>query len=117
MAPSINDLTNHFNILDLNLKEKITIFDDVVNSIFYPNSIYASNKYHIYENFDHQYFYANNDHGKRLRIEKVTLEKKVFDWDKFLKVNSIKNVIYDLKGLITYQKKAKKEFSLENFFN
>lgn len=114
---SINDLSNHFNILELDLSKPITIFDDVKNSIFYDNSIFAINKYNIYDYLDSRYFYANNEHGKERYLEKLSLSKKVFNWENFLNYNSIRNKIYDLKGLINYQKKSKKEYLIENFFN
>jgi hypothetical protein len=115
---SLDSITTHFNILELDLDKPITIFDDVRNSIFYNNSVYALDKYYIYDYFKPQYFFANNKHGLFRRIEKKKKDFKSFDWKSYLKSNKITNKIYDLKGLINLDsKKLENQKVFENFFN
>jgi len=114
---SINNLTKHFNILDIDIDKKIIIFDDIINSLFYNNGIFVTSYYNIYDVHNPFYFYANNLHGLSRRLEKKVQHYSVFDWKFFLKQNKIKNKIYDLHDLKKFEKKNNYQHSLLNFFN
>jgi hypothetical protein len=100
------------------MTKPVTIFDDVTNCIFYKNSIYAIDKYHIYNFLKPRYFFANNEHGLKRRIEKKKMDYSSFDWKSYLKSNQIHNKVYDLKGLVILDsKKLENQKVFENFFN
>lgn len=109
-------LSKMINILDIDLNLPITIFDDVINSLFFKNSVFTVNNRYIFDSHDRRYFYANNKHGHHLRMERMMEKELVFDWKTFLKDNGIKNKIYDLHDLIKYQEKKGKKYLFKEYF-
>ena len=82
-----NKLSYYFNILNVDLTKKVTLFEGYLDSLFYPNSIGmvgTNTSTHIFKDndIDIQYFYDNDDAGYRKSIEGLKDGYDVFLWKK-----------------------------------
>lgn len=82
-----NKLSYYFNILNVDLTRKITVFEGYLDSLFYPNSIGLvglNTDYRFIENneLDLQYFFDNDDAGFKKSSEKMDNGYSVFLWNK-----------------------------------
>jgi hypothetical protein len=82
-----NKLSYYFNILNINLEKKITVFEGYLDSLFYPNSIGlvgVNTDYRFLEsnNLDLQYFFDNDEAGFKKSEEKIKGGFPVFLWKK-----------------------------------
>lgn len=82
-----NKLSYYFDILNVNLEGKITVFEGYIDSLFYPNSIGlvgVNTDYKFLEtnNLDIQYFFDNDEAGYKKSEEKMKGGYPVFLWGK-----------------------------------
>jgi len=82
-----NKLSYYFNILNVDLGERITVFEGYLDSLFFPNSIGlvgVNTDYRFLEdnNLDIQYFFDNDEAGYKKSEEKIKLGYPVFLWKK-----------------------------------
>lgn len=82
-----NKLSYYFNILNVDLYEKITVFEGYIDSLFFPNSIGlvgVNTDYRFLENnnLDIQYFFDNDEAGHKKSEEKIKNGYSVFLWKK-----------------------------------
>jgi len=82
-----NKLSYYFNILNVDLTKKITVFEGYLDSLFYHNSIGlvgVNTDYKFLENneLDIQYFFDNDDAGYKKSEEKLKAGHTVFLWKK-----------------------------------
>lgn len=82
-----NKLSYYFNILNINIMDRITVFEGYLDSLFYPNSIGlvgVNTDYKFLEgnDLDIQYFFDNDEAGYRKSEEKIRLGYPVFLWKK-----------------------------------
>jgi len=82
-----NKLSYYFNILNVDLGDKITIFEGYIDSLFYPNSVGVvgvSTDFRMLENngLDIQYFFDNDEAGFKKSEEKLKSGYPVFLWNK-----------------------------------
>lgn len=102
----LDNVSNIFNILNINLNDTITIFEGPIDSYFYKNSIAISG---IGKNipFDIeyiQYWFDNDLSGISKSQELLKNGSKVFLWKKYLEDVNINKHIKDLNELIMYSK-------------
>lgn len=82
-----NKLSYYFNILNVDLYNKITVFEGYLDSLFYPNSIGlvgVNTDYKMLEgnSLDIQYFFDNDEAGHKKSEEKIKNKFPVFLWSK-----------------------------------
>jgi hypothetical protein len=82
-----NKLSYYFNILNIDLSDKITVFEGYLDSLFFPNSIGLvglNTDYRFLESndLDIQYFFDNDDAGYKKTEEKIKSGYSVFLWKK-----------------------------------
>ncbi len=82
-----NKLSYYFNILNVDLGERITVFEGYIDSLFFPNSIGlvgVNTDYRFLENnnLDIQYFFDNDEAGYKKTEEKLREGFPVFLWKK-----------------------------------
>jgi hypothetical protein len=87
MLVTYNKLSYYFNILNVDLGNKITIFEGYLDSLFYPNSIGVvgtQTDMNMLEsnNLEIQYMYDNDDAGYRKSEEKIKKGYGIFLWKK-----------------------------------
>lgn len=130
-----NKLSYYFNILNVDLTQKVTIFEGYLDSLFYPNSIgvVGTNtdfKFLESNNLEIQYFFDNDMAGFKLSEEKLKYGYPVFLWKKFFEeiVKKKKNEdpyklmyriskIKDLNGLAKLSSNPYRSLSLKDFFS
>jgi hypothetical protein len=129
-----NKLSYFFNILNVDLEDRITVFEGYIDSIFYPNSIGAvgvnTDFTFLEKNLDIQYFFDNDSSGHIKSAEKIKAGFSVFLWKKLFlsivenkkskdpfdlwnKISSVK----DLNKLSQIIENPYKNLKLYNFFN
>jgi hypothetical protein len=130
-----NKLSYYFNILNVDLSEKITVFEGYIDSLFYPNSIGlvgVNTDFRFLENnnLDLQYFFDNDEAGFKKAEEKlregysVFLWKKLFDFivenkkseDPYKLLHRVSKV-KDLGKFAEIIQNPYKKLNLENFFS
>ena len=82
-----NKLSYYFNILNVNLENKITVFEGYLDSLFFPNSIGlvgVNTDFRFLENnnLDLQYFFDNDEAGYKKSEEKLKEGYPIFLWRK-----------------------------------
>lgn len=82
-----NKLSYYFNILNVNLMNKITVFEGYIDSLFFPNSIglvgvNTDSKFLVNNDLDIQYFFDNDEAGYKKSEEKLKMGYPVFLWRK-----------------------------------
>jgi len=82
-----NKLSYYFNILNVNLESKITVFEGYLDSLFFPNSIGlvgVNTDFRFLENnnLDLQYFFDNDEAGYKKSEEKLKEGYSIFLWRK-----------------------------------
>jgi len=82
-----NKLSYYFNILNVNLESKITVFEGYLDSLFFPNSIGlvgVNTDFRFLENnnLDLQYFFDNDEAGYKKSEEKLKEGYPIFLWRK-----------------------------------
>jgi len=82
-----NKLSYYFNILNVDLGDRITVFEGYIDSLFFPNSIGlvgVNTDYRFLENnnLDIQYFFDNDEAGYKKTEEKMREGFPVFLWKK-----------------------------------
>jgi hypothetical protein len=82
-----NKLSYYFNILNINLFDKITVFEGYLDSLFFPNSIGlvgVNTDFRFLESneLDLQYFFDNDEAGYKKSEEKLKEGYPVFLWRK-----------------------------------
>ena len=82
-----NKLSYYFNILNVDLMDKVTVFEGYIDSLFFPNSIGlvgVNTDYRFLENneLDIQYFFDNDEAGYKKSEEKMKEGYSVFLWKK-----------------------------------
>ena len=130
-----NKLSYYFNILNVDLGEKITVFEGYLDSLFFPNSIGlvgVNTDYRFLEdnNLDIQYFFDNDEAGYKKSEEKVKEGFSVFLWKKlFEDIVDKKNVedpfrllhriskVKDINKLAELVPDPYKKLNLEDFFS
>jgi len=130
-----NKLSYYFNILNINVSTKITVFEGYLDSLFYPNSIGlvgTNTDAKLIENngLDIQYFYDNDSAGDKKSQEKIRIGIPVFLWNKLFEDIVNKKNSSDPYKLLHRVKKVKdlnklaelvpnpyKKLSLDDFFS
>lgn len=130
-----NKLSYYFNILNVDLDERITVFEGYIDSLFYPNSIGlvgVNTDFRFLENnnLDIQYFFDNDEAGFKKTEEKLKEGFTVFLWRKLLedivnKKNSDDpfklmyriNKVKDMNKLSELVKDPYKKLELDKFFS
>jgi hypothetical protein len=130
-----NKLSYYFNILNVNLMDKITVFEGYLDSLFFPNSIGlvgVNTDYRFLENndLDLQYFFDNDEAGYKKSEEKIKLGYPVFLWKKLFedivskkKVEDPHRLMYrvskvkDINKLCQLVPDAYKKLDLEEYFS
>lgn len=108
----LNKVSLMYGFFTADFTHKVTLFEGVINSWFFNNSIAVSsvttntNSLDVFD--DVRYFYDNDVAGKTKMIEKIKKGKEVFLWDAFLKKHNLSQHINDLNDLVIYLKKNKK---------
>lgn len=82
-----NKLSYYFNILNVNLEKKITVFEGYLDSLFFPNSIGlvgVNTDFRFLEsnNLELQYFFDNDEAGYKKSEEKLKEGYPIFLWRK-----------------------------------
>jgi hypothetical protein len=82
-----NKLSYYFNILNVDLGNRITVFEGYLDSLFFPNSIGlvgVNTDFKLIENngLDIQYFFDNDEAGFKKSEEKLKQGYHVFLWKK-----------------------------------
>jgi hypothetical protein len=82
-----NKLSYYFNILNVNFMDKITVFEGYIDSLFFPNSIgmvgvNTDSKFLENNELDLQYFFDNDEAGRKKSEEKIKEGWSVFLWNK-----------------------------------
>jgi hypothetical protein len=82
-----NKLSYYFNILNVDLGSRITVFEGYLDSLFFPNSIGlvgVNTDYRFLEdnNLDIQYFFDNDEAGYKKSEEKLKEGFPIFLWKK-----------------------------------
>lgn len=90
-----NKLSYYFNILNVDLTKKVTLFEGYLDSLFYPNSIgmvgtNTDTKFMEQNDIDINYFYDNDNSGNIKSLEKLKNGYNVFLWNKLFE-NIVKN--------------------------
>lgn len=90
-----NKLSYYFNILNVDLTKKVTLFEGYLDSLFYPNSIgmvgtNTDTKFMEQNDIDINYFYDNDNSGNMKSLEKLKNGYNVFLWNKLFE-NIVKN--------------------------
>jgi hypothetical protein len=130
-----NKLSYYFNILNIDLSDKITVFEGYLDSLFFPNSIGlvgVNTDYRFLESndLDIQYFFDNDDAGYKKSEEKLKAGYPVFLWKKLfedivLKKNSNDpyrllyriSKVKDINKLCEIVPDAYKNLNLESYFS
>src|SRR5574344_586726 len=84
-----NKLSYFFNIMNINIEKKITIFEGYLDSLFYPNSIgvvgiNSDFKFLEDNNLDIQYLFDNDVAEYKKSEEKIRHGYPIFLWKKFI---------------------------------
>jgi len=130
-----NKLSYYFNILNVDLGERITVFEGYLDSLFFPNSIGlvgVNTDYRFLEdnNLDIQYFFDNDEAGYKKSEEKIKEKFSVFLWRKlFEDIVDKKNAedpfrllhriskVKDINKLAELVPDPYKKLNLEDFFS
>lgn len=130
-----NKLSYFFNILNINLEKRITIFEGYLDSLFYPNSIgvigvNTDMKFIENNNLEIQYFFDNDEAGYSKSEEKLKVGGQVFLWQKLFQdivLKKKKDDPYQLYNRISKVKDLNKlaelipnpysKFELYNYFS
>jgi hypothetical protein len=130
-----NKLSYYFNILNVNLMDKITVFEGYLDSLFFPNSIGlvgVNTDYRFLESndLDLQYFFDNDEAGYKKSEEKIKLGYPVFLWKKIFedivskkKVEDPHKLLYrvskvkDINKLCQLVPDAYRKLDLEEYFS
>jgi len=130
-----NKLSYYFNILNVDLMDRLTVFEGYLDSLFYPNSIGlvgVNTDYTFLENneLDIQYFFDNDEAGYKKSEEKLKEGYPIFLWRKLFEDIVDKKNSKDPYGLLHRISKVKdinklaqlvedpyKKLVLEEFFS
>jgi hypothetical protein len=130
-----NKLSYYFNILNVDLMNKITVFEGYLDSLFFPNSIGlvgVNTDYRFLENndLDIQYFFDNDEAGYKKSEEKLKEGYTIFLWKKlFEDIVNKKNSpdpyallhrvskVKDINKLATLVQDPYKKLELDNYFS
>jgi hypothetical protein len=130
-----NKLSYYFNILNVDLMDKITVFEGYLDSLFFPNSIGlvgVNTDYRFLENndLDIQYFFDNDEAGYKKSEEKLKEGYTIFLWKKlFEDIVNKKNSpdpyallhrvskVKDINKLATLVQDPYKKLELDNYFS
>lgn len=130
-----NKLSYYFNILNVDLIERVTVFEGYLDSLFFPNSIGlvgVNTDYRFLEdnNLDIQYFFDNDEAGYKKSEEKLKGGFSVFLWKKlFEDIVDKKNVedpfrllhrvskVKDINKLAELVPNPYKKLDLQSFFS
>ena len=130
-----NKLSYYFNILNVDLMDKITVFEGYLDSLFFPNSIGlvgVNTDYRFLENndLDIQYFFDNDEAGYKKSEEKLKEGYPIFLWKKlFEDIVNKKNSpdpyallhrvskVKDINKLATLVQDPYKKLELDNYFS
>jgi hypothetical protein len=82
-----NKLSYYFNILNVDLSQKITVFEGYLDSLFFPNSIglvgvNTDSRFLENNELELQFFFDNDDTGHKKTEEKIKDGYPVFLWRK-----------------------------------
>lgn len=130
----LNKISYFFNILKVNFEEKITLFEGFTDCIFYPNSLgmvglNTDYNFLLENDMDVQFFFDNDDTGKKNTLKLISENKACFLWQKLFEDISKKQVdshhalhqlvikIKDLNKLASFFKNPYKELNLSNYFS
>jgi len=130
-----NKLSYYFNILNVDISDKITVFEGYIDSLFYPNSIGlvgVNTDFKLIENngLDLQYFFDNDEAGFKKSEEKLKEGFSVFLWNKLFqdivskkKSNDPDKLLHriskvkDMNKLSQMVEGSYKKLNLEEFFS
>lgn len=130
-----NKLSYFFNILNVDLTKRITIFEGYLDSLFFPNSIGlvgVNTDVRFLENkeIDVQYFFDNDEAGFKKAEEKIKKGYSVFLWNKLFEdiVNKKRSddpqallhrisKIKDMNKLSQLVQNPYKKLKLQNYFS
>jgi len=104
-----NKLSYYFNILNVDMLKKITVFEGYLDSLFFPNSIglvgvNTDSKFLEKNELEIQYFFDNDETGLIKTEEKLKNGFKVFLWKKLFNDLSNKKKTDDHKYLYRISK-------------
>lgn len=112
-----------FNITNIDLFDKIYVFEGPIDAMFLNNSVGIAGvgrNFDLIENLpETRYFFDNDKAGFKKTKEKLQEGKKVFMWKKLLDDLNIQENIKDFNDLIIYLVKNKIKFNfneIENYF-
>ncbi len=130
-----NKLSYYFNILNIDLFDKITVFEGYLDSLFFPNSIGlvgVNTDFRFLESneLDLQYFFDNDEAGYKKSEEKLKQGYPVFLWKKLFesivdkkKTDDPNRLLYriskvkDINKLSELVPDSYNKLSLEDFFS
>jgi hypothetical protein len=128
-----NKMSHFYNLLNVDLYGKVTIFEGYLDSVFFPNSIGTTGVDTDYDfilenDIDVRFFYDNDEVGRKKTEEKIDAGYSVFLWNKLFKDLSkgvvkkeyfLKNNIKDLNDLVKLTKSDDvfNKFKLEEYFS
>jgi len=116
----LDNISSIFNILNINFDRNVTVFEGPMDSFLYDNSIALSGAHNVldFEIENMQYWFDNDETGKKKAISKIKEGNKIFLWKKYLNDNSIMEHIKDLNDLIIYSKNnGIKLLPFDNYFS
>ena len=119
----LNQTSMTFNIINVDLFDKLYVFEGGIDAMFLKNSVGISGvgrNFDLVENLpETRYFFDNDLAGFKKTKEKLQEGKKVFMWKKFLDDIGIDKKIKDFNDLIVYMVKNKIKYDfneIENYF-
>lgn len=130
----LNKISYFFNILNVNFEETVTLFEGYTDSVFYPNSIgmvglNTNYNFLLENNLDIQFFFDNDDTGKRKTLFNLESGLKCFLWKKLFEdiakkqgspdtaLHMLESKIKDLNRLAIYFDNPYEKFGLQNYFS
>lgn len=102
----LDNISSIFNILNINFDRPLTVFEGPMDCFLYNNSIALAGAHNVlnFEVENMQYWFDNDETGKKKAIDKMKEGSKIFLWRKYLNAVYIDEKIKDLNDLIIYSK-------------
>jgi len=96
-----------FNLFNVDIEDKVTVFEGPFDSFFVPNSVAtagASKLKNFFDGLDNiRYWFDNDTTGKKSAIDKIKNKNNCFLWKRFFKNSAFNNKkIKDLNELVVY---------------
>lgn len=96
------NVSSFFNILNVDLRKKITLFESATDSFFLNNNLSISSitkNINRLESLDYRCFFDNDKAGKEKSLQMLDNGREVFMWRKFIKDFELYNYTKNIKDL------------------